>query len=75
MLWNEELLVPYSTWVHTKTETLYWVLGIATCSTNGDREGKERSVVYVSCAYQKLRYREVGEFLDGRFTPVLPKES
>jgi hypothetical protein len=48
----------------------YTVLGVATCSTNGDRENVERSVIYFGHKYQQLRYREVSEFLDGRFKPV-----
>jgi hypothetical protein len=59
-------------WRHIKTNSLYHVLGIACCSTNGDREGKENSVIYFSMDYQGLRYREISEFLDGRFEPVLP---
>ncbi len=61
---------PYSTWQHQKTGSLYIVLGIGMCSTNGEREHLERSVVYVSMDYQALRYREISEFLDGRFIPV-----
>lgn len=54
-------------WVHPKTGGLYLVLGVATCSTNGDREDVERSVVYWSFAHRSLRYRELSEFMDGRF--------
>jgi hypothetical protein len=63
-------LVPYSTWFHSKTGGTCTVLGVATCSTNGDRENVERCVVYFGHKYQQLRYREVSEFLDGRFKPV-----
>jgi hypothetical protein len=69
-MFTEADLVPYSTWFHPKTGGTYTVLGLATCSTNGERENVERSVVYFSHKYQQLRYREVGEFLDGRFKPV-----
>lgn len=62
------LLQPYTVWVHKKTRSLYLVLGVARCSTNG-REAEE-SVRYWSFAYKAERYREVGEFLDGRFEPV-----
>lgn len=59
-------------WRHVKTGSLYHVLGVATCSTNGEREDKEVSVVYFSLDYQALRYRELGEFLSGRFVPEPP---
>jgi hypothetical protein len=39
---TEAELVPYSTWFHSKTGGTYTVLGVATCSTNGDRENVER---------------------------------
>lgn len=58
---------PLTLWRHPKTKGWYFVVGVATCSTNGDREGIERSVVYWSFKYRGLRYREVGEFMDGRF--------
>jgi hypothetical protein len=67
---TEADLIPYSTWFHPKTGGTYTVLGVATCSTNGDRENVERSVIYFGHKYQQLRYREVSEFLDGRFKPV-----
>ena len=68
---TEADLVPYSTWRNLKGGCLYTVLGISTCSTNGPREGKERVVVYLSHAYQKLRHRDVDEFL-AKFVPVQP---
>jgi hypothetical protein len=46
------------------------VLGVGLCGTNGPREHQERSVHYVSLTHQRLCYREVVEFLDGRFAPV-----
>jgi hypothetical protein len=61
-------------WRHVATDSLYHVLGVARCSTNGDRDGKEWSVVYFSLSYQSWRYREVGEFLDGRFVPEPPEK-
>lgn len=60
----------YPVWRHVATNSLYHVMGVARCSTNGDREGKELSVVYFSMDYQGMRYRELNEFLDGRFEPV-----
>ncbi len=60
----------FRVWRHVDTDSLYIVLGTARCSTNGEREGKEESVVYFSLTYQHLCYREIGEFLDGRFQPV-----
>lgn len=63
------LLTPFSTWTHVKTGSKYTVIGIALCSTNGEREHTETSVVYVSHTHQGLRYREISEFLDGRFKP------
>lgn len=56
---------PYSTWRHVKTGSTYTVIGVALCSTN-DQEPEE-SVIYVSHTYQTLRYRELKEFMDGRF--------
>lgn len=54
-------------WTHPKTGGLYLVLGVARCSTNGPREGVEKSVVYWSFAKRHLCYREYSEFMDGRF--------
>ncbi len=65
----------FRVWRHVKTDGLYVMLGVARCSTNGEREGKEESVVYYSLTHQHLYYREIGEFLDGRFQPVQPKGS
>lgn len=56
---------PYSTWKHTRTGSTYTVIGTALCSTNNRQP--EESVVYVSHDYQELRYRELSEFMDGRF--------
>jgi hypothetical protein len=67
---DRSLLKPYSTWRHVKTDSLYVVLGIGTCSTNGLGEHKEESVIYVSLTHEHLCYREISEFLDGRFVPV-----
>ncbi len=64
---------PHSVWRHVKTDSLYLVLGVSRCSTNGPREG-ELSVVYYSMTYQRLCDRKAVEFLDGRFVPVVPKE-
>jgi hypothetical protein len=61
---------PGSVWHHLKTDSMYVVIGIATCSTNGDREDKERSVIYWSVDRKCWRYRELGEFLDGRFALI-----
>jgi hypothetical protein len=63
-------LVISRVWRHLKRGTLYHVLGIATCSTNGEREGKEESVIYFGVLQQQFYYREITEFLDGRFEPV-----
>lgn len=63
---------PFSTWKHVKTGSTYTVLGVAMCSTN-DRPPEE-SVVYVSHDYQEMRYRELKEFMDGRFVPIPKKE-
>jgi hypothetical protein len=68
-VYPESSLKPLSLWNHGGGG-LYVVLGLAECSTNGPRAGRERSVVYWSDTYRALRYREVGEFLDGRFTPA-----
>jgi hypothetical protein len=64
------LLKIMSRWKHIATGSFYTVLGIGTCSTNGEREHKEESVIYWSDTHQHWCYREVDEFLDGRFIPV-----
>lgn len=61
---------PYSTWRHLKTGSTYTVLGVAECSTNGPLENTERAVIYVSHTRQELWYRELSEFMDGRFEQV-----
>jgi hypothetical protein len=70
MKYNKELLKPLSEWRHIRTGGTYTVIGLALCSTNDPRELKEESVVYWSQTYRALRYREVSEFLDGRFYPL-----
>lgn len=65
----------FPVWRHVATDSLYHVIGLARCSTNGERDGKEDSVIYFSMDYQSLRYREVSEFLDGRFVPEPPAKS
>lgn len=55
-----------SVWRHRKGGT-YVVLGVATCSTNGERDNVERSVMYMSTQHRTIRYREISEFMDGRF--------
>ncbi len=56
---------PYTTWRHLKTNSTYTVLGTAICSTNGN-EG-EQAVIYVSHTTGVLHYRELSQFMDGRF--------
>lgn len=73
MICTTDQLKPLSLWRHVETGSLYVVLGMAMCSTNGPRDKVEHSVVYHSLTYDGLRYREAGEFLDGRFVPV-PRE-
>ena len=70
MIYTDDDLRTCPVWRHVKTNSLYHVMGIARCSTNGDREGRERSVIYFSVARQTLNYREIEEFLDGRFEPM-----
>jgi hypothetical protein len=60
-------------WKHVKTGGLYHVICVATCSTNGERDMKEKSVLYFSMKSGRYFYRELSEFLDGRFEPM-PKE-
>jgi hypothetical protein len=67
MAWTEEQLQPLSEWRHVATGSEYIVLAVGQCSTNGPRENIERSVIYWSKTYRGYRYREVSEFLDGRF--------
>ena len=62
-----EMLTGFSLYRHPKTNSLYFVIGVGICSTNGERENKERSVFYWSFGRRQLRYREISEFLDGRF--------
>ena len=59
---------PYSTWRHLRSGGTFTVLGVARCSTNGSEE--DRSVIYVSHTFGELLYRQVSEFMDGRFVPV-----
>lgn len=73
-MYDEDDLLEFPIWRHVATGGLYHVMGIARCSTNGEREGCEWSVVYFSIAYQRLNYREVSEFLDGRFVPEPPSK-
>jgi hypothetical protein len=70
--YSELSCTQYSVWMHNKTRSLYVVLGIALCSTNGPDEHKRRDVVYFSLTHGGLRTREASEFLDGRFTLVNP---
>lgn len=72
MAFSLDDLKAHPVWRHVATDSLYHVLGVSRCSTNGERDGKEECVVYFSMDYQALRHREVGEFLDGRFTPEPP---
>lgn len=62
---------PWGTWRNIKGSSLYTVVGVSVCSTNGPREGVERVVVYISHTYQKLRHRDLAEFLE-KFVPVAP---
>lgn len=55
-------------WRHVKTNNIYSILGISTCSTNGEQNGKQ-SVVYMS-SEGELYNRDTVEFLDGRFEPM-----
>lgn len=72
MSYQRDMLEHCPVWRHVKTGGLYHVVGTAVCSTNGS-EGAE-CVVYFSMTYQAWRYREIGEFLDGRFVPEPPAE-
>lgn len=69
-MYGRELLTPFSTWYHHGTKSTYTVIGVALCSTNGPDEHKREDVIYVSHSFQGLRSRKIGEFLDGRFTPL-----
>lgn len=61
-----------STWRHVKTGSTYTVLGVALCSTNN--HPPEESVIYISHDYQEMRYRDLKEFIDGRFVRLTKKE-
>lgn len=69
-MYHPDFLKSHPVWKHVKTRGLYHIMGVARCSTNGERENKEESVIYFSISHQSLRYREISEFLDGRFEPV-----
>lgn len=60
---------PFTTWRHLATDSLYVVLGIALCSTNGPGEHEAEAVVYFSMGRERLHYRALEEFMDGRFRP------
>lgn len=62
---------PYSTWRHVKTNSTYTVVGVALFSTNN--RVPEEAVIYVSHDYQGLKYRELKEFMDGRFVRIEKK--
>mgnify|MGYP001573324367 CR=1 FL=1 len=66
-MYTKEDVTPWSFWRHVATNSTYVALGIGMCSTNGEREHKEESVIYYSTTHNHLCYREVSEFLDGRF--------
>lgn len=74
MAWGKKLLRTEVAWRHVKTGRVYLLVGIAVCSTNGPGEGV-RSAVYRRHGGQKLYYREVSEFLDGRFAPLGREEA
>jgi hypothetical protein len=67
---SETELTPYSLWRHAATGGLYVVLGVGLCGTNGTGEHREKSVIYWSPQHRHWCYREVSEFLDGRFMPT-----
>lgn len=68
----ESMLKPLSEWHHIATNSYHLVIGIGRCSTNGPNVNKERCVIYWSETLRELRYREINEFLDGRFEPLDP---
>ncbi len=70
-MYDENRLQPLTPWLHVKTGHLYVVLGVGVCGTNDDRNG-ERAVVYHRDG--SLYYRDVAEFLDGRFVPIRPQD-
>ncbi len=72
MTYTEDDVRKHPVWKHAASSVLYHVLGVAECSTNGERCHRERSVIYFSLTYQELRYLEVSQFLDGRFVPEMP---
>lgn len=81
--WTEADVVPYTVWRHVPSGSVHIVLGVALCTTNGSRCTVERSVVYLSYFSRELKYREVGEFLNGQYErvdrsvwvdPPIPKE-
>lgn len=67
-MYHELKLKEVRVWKHKKSGHLYWVVGISTCSTNGEQNGK-KSVVYQN-GYGEMFNRELDEFLDGRFVPM-----
>ena len=47
-MYDARLLKLHPLWRHVAAGSLYHVLGVAKCSTNGERDGKELSVFYFS---------------------------
>lgn len=72
MNYSPTQVYPYSIWHHVKTNSLYVVLGVATQSTNGPGEHKNKAVVYWSLSHGQICYCDLDEFTDGRFQPVTP---
>ncbi len=70
MKYEESDLTRYAYWKHPKTGGYYKVLFVAICSTN--ITNGQRSVVYhnVNPLKPEVYYREISEFLDGRFVPT-----
>lgn len=72
-MYTEEDVRDFPLWFHLKTKKYYFVVAVAVCGTNGDRNGEEsviyRSMEEVDFTKKRLYYRDKAEFLDGRFVP------
>lgn len=73
-MYDVTMLKPGSKWRHFKTGNIYTVVAVAKPATNG-REFDGNSVIYQGQDGHITWNRLEKEFLDGRFEPVLAKES
>lgn len=71
-MYTEDTIKNHPLWLHTKTGNYYFVVGVSTCGTNGEDNGKEAVIYYAlheGGTKRRLCHRDKTEFLDGRFVP------